>query len=186
MDIQESNIYNDNESFDYKFRRLQEDRSDFSKKCNIVSYQTNGDNEIIQTNFSNQMLKSHLCSNKLSQHFFSKCNLDHAQDLLILNVANISNNKYKIGRQSDKELLLVMRHIYLTEANNKNNNIIPEVNRLNNIVIRKIMPKLISNIQQKETYLNEINSPIRLMEPPVNVNSSNTRGTLEGSSNRLL
>ena len=85
MDIQESNIYNDNESFDYKFRRLQEDRSDFSKKCNIVSYQTNGDNEIIQTNFSNQMLKSHLCSNKLSQHFWflikllrlHKMNKDH-------------------------------------------------------------------------------------------------------------
>lgn len=177
---------NDNESFDYKFRRLQESRSDFSKKCNIIPHQTNGDNPITQTNFSDQMLKSHLCSGNLSKHFFSKCNLDHIQNLLISNVYNISNNQYKIGRQSDRELLIIMRHIYLNQANNKNDNIIPEVNRLNNIIIRKIMPSLISNIQQHQTYIHKISTPIPVMEHPVNVNSSNSRGTLEGSSNWLL
>ena len=187
MNLKEPLDYNeDNEAFDYKFRRLQEDRSDFSTKCNIIPYQTNGDNEITQTNFSNQMLKSYICSDKLSKHYFSKCNLDHVQQLLILNVSNISNNQYKIGRQSDRELLLVMRHIYLNDATNKNNNIIFEVNRLNNIVINKIMPKLISNIEQHANYIHDINSPIRLMEPPVNVNSSNSRGTLVGDGNRFL
>lgn len=187
MNLKEPIDFNeDEEAFDYKFRRLQEERSNFSHSCNVVPYQTNGDNQITQSNFSNQMLKSQLCTNKLSEHYFSKCNLDHVQQLLILNVANITNSQYKIGRQSDRELLLVMRHIYLHEASNKNDNIVSEVNRLNNIVINKIMPKLLSNIEQHVTYINDINTPLRIMDAPVNVNSSNSRGTLEGSSNRLL
>ena len=61
---------NNYESFDSKFRRLQENRSNFSKSCELKPYNTNGPNNVIQNNLSNELLKGQLCSSKLSQHFF--------------------------------------------------------------------------------------------------------------------
>ena len=180
------NEYNDIESFDYKFRNLQKSRSNFSNKCNLVPYQTNGTNNIMKDNFSDEMLKSHLCGSELSKHFFSKCNLDHLQQLIIDNIYIISNKKYKIGRQSDKELLIIMRHIYLNESDNDNTNIIQQVNILNDTIIHKIIPSLLSNITQHQNYLHKIQNPLPVLEHPVNVNTSNSRTTLEGSSSRLL
>ena len=180
------NEYTDLESFDYKFRNLQESRSNFTKKCNLVPYQTNGENNVTKDNYSDELLKSHLCSSPLSKHFFSKCNLDHLQQLLIDNIFIISNKKYKIGRQSDKELLIIMRHIYLNEANNNDNNIIEQVNILNNTIISKIVPSLFSNITQHQQYLNKMSNPLPVMEHPVNVNTSSTRNSLEAGSSRLL
>ena len=180
------NEYNDIESFDYKFRNLQEARSDFSKKCNLIPYQTNDSNNVMRDNFSDEMLKSHLCSSDLSKHFFSKCNLDHLQQLIIDNIYILSNQKYKIGRQSDKELLIIMRHIYLNEADNNNTNIIQQVNILNNSIIHKILPSLLSNITQHQHYLNTVKNPLPVISHPVNVNTSNTKISLEGSSCRLL
>ena len=177
---------NDFETFDSKFRRLQENRSNFSKSCELKPYNTNGPNNVIQNNLSNELLKGQLCSSKLSQHFFSKCNLDHLQNLLIQNIYKLSNKKYKIGRQSDKELLVIMRHIYMNEAKNRDTNIIEQVNVLNNSIIEKIIPSLLSNIIQQQEYLKKISNPLLIMEPPINVSSSNTRTTLEGSSRRLF
>jgi hypothetical protein len=182
MDIPNEYSDGDIESFDYKFKKLQESRFDFSKKCNITPYETNDDNNVSKNNFSNEMLKSHLESTPLSKHFFSKCNLDHLQQLIIDNIYILSNKKFKIKRQSDKELLIIMRHIYLNEANNNDNNIIEQVNILNDTIIKKIIPPLLSNIIQHQSYLQKINNPLPVISHPVNVNSSNNKTTLEGGS----
>ena len=176
----------DNQSFDYKFKQLQHNRSDFTRTCNVKPFEVNCDNNITQNNFSSELLKGHISDSGLSKHFFSKCNLDYLQNLLIKNIYNVSKGKYRISRQSDKELLIIMRQIYLNEALNNDDNIILQVNLLNNIIIKKTVPPLLSNISQHNTYLQKINNPLFIMDHPKNVNSSSNRTTLEGSSNRLF
>ena len=168
------------ESFDYKFRKLHEARSDFSGSCNLTAYQTNGSNDVIQQNNSNDLLKGQLCSNKLSRHFFSKCNVDHLQNLIIQNVYKLSNKKIKIGRQSDRELFIIMRHFYFNYSSNNDDYVIEHVNELNNLIVKKVLPKLLSNITQYNAYLQKINNPLQLIDHPINVNNSGSRGTLPG------
>ena len=176
----------DSESFDYKFKQLQYNRSNFTQQCNLKPFEVNGDNNISKDNFSSELLKGHICDSTLSKHFFSKCNLDYLQNLLIKNIYNVSNGEYKIGRQSDKELLIIMRQLYLNESLNNEDNIIFQVNKLNNIIIQKTIPSLLSNIIQHNTYIQKINNPVYVIDHPKNVNSSSNRTTLMGSSNRLF
>ena len=176
----------DYESFDHKFKQLQYNRSNFNQKCNLKPFEINGDNKISKDNFSSELLKGQLSDSTLSKHFFSKCNLDYLQNLLIKNIYNVSNSEYKIGRQSDKELLIIMRQLYLNESLNKEDNIISQVNNLNNMVIQKTIPSLLSNIVQHNAYIQKITNPLVVMDHPKNVNSSSNRTTLMGSSNRLF
>ena len=74
----------------------------------------------------------------------------------------------------------------MNEAKNRDTNIIEQVNVLNNSIIKKIIPSLLSNVIQQQEYLKKISNPLPIMEPPINVSSSNTRTTLEGSSSRLF
>ena len=74
----------------------------------------------------------------------------------------------------------------MNEAKNRDTNIIEQVNVLNNSIIEKIIPSLLSNIIQQQEYLKKISNPLPILEPPINVSGSNTRTTLEGSSRRLF
>lgn len=166
---------NNDVSFDFKHKKFTEDRSNFLINCKKQDYNLNG-NETQSTKFnlSNQQLKGTIESSNLSNHFFSECNLNHIQQLIISNVAHLSNNKYKIGPQSREILLNLMKNIYLTHSNNTlcNSKIIKEVNRLNNILIDSIIPSLMSNITQYIGYLNKINNPIKIIDHSINVNKS--------------
>ena len=63
--------------------------------------------------FKNEAIRTILQRNPLSNVFFSKENIDYLQNKIINRVYELSGNKHKIGRQSDTELQLVMRSIYL-------------------------------------------------------------------------
>ena len=54
----------------------------------------------------------------ISELFFSRNNIDNIQEGIINNVYNISNGEYKIGKQNEQELSIVMRSIYLEKSKN--------------------------------------------------------------------
>lgn len=190
------------ESFDYKFKQLQFNRSNFTTSCSYTPFSNNGEGEMKNNNLSDQLLKGHICSDELSNQFFSKCNISYIQELLKQNIYILSNKKYLIGEQSETELLIIMRHIFLndrkqpetnilhmikTNSNPKvDDNIIIQINQLNNLVIKKCVPFILVKIEQKNEYIKDINKSLTVMEHPQNVNSSSTRTTLLGSSKQLL
>lgn len=192
------------ESFDYKFKQLQFNRSNFTTSCSYTPFSTNGEGEMKNNNLSDQLLKGHICSDELSNQFFSKCNISYIQELLKQNIYILSNKKYVIGDQSETELLIIMRHIFLNERkqpetdvlqvikNHKqksspnNDNIITQINEVNNLVVKKCVPFILVKIEQKNEYIKDINKSLTVMEHPQNVNSSSTRTTLLGSSKQLL
>ena len=198
------NMTDETESFDYKFKQLQFNRSNFTTSCSYTPFSNNGEGELKNNDLSSQLLKGHICSDELSNQFFSKCNINYIQQLLKQNIYVLSNQKYLIGEQSETELLIIMRHIFLNDRkqpetnishmiqnnpsqNIKNNNdIISQINELNNSVIKKCVPFILVKIEQKNEYIKDINNSLSVMEHPQNVNSSSTRTTLLGSSKQLL
>ena len=73
-----------------------------------------------------------------------------------------------------------MRHFYFNYSSNNDDYVIEHVNELNNLIVKKVLPQLLSNITQYNAYLQKINHPIQPIDHPINVNNSGSRGTLAG------
>lgn len=113
--------------------------------------------------------------------FFSDQNIKNIQNLIKLNVHKKLG--YIIDDQSVNELMIVMRSIYLEYSahpplidenmSNEERQILfkkytNEVDRLNQIVVQDILPKLVSQIQQYLDYLRDASQQPYHMDKPVN------------------
>jgi hypothetical protein len=78
----------------------------------------------------------------LSSAFFSKKNIDHLQCLIIRLVRERSNGKWNISRQSDNELITVMRSLYLQYAQHLPFNLREQLVELNRHVIIDVVPRI--------------------------------------------
>lgn len=103
----------------------------------------------------------------LSNLFFSDLNIDALQSGLKNRILNLSEGKYSISRQSDTELKIIMRSIYLQHA--KHYTYIPineQVRDLNKIILDWCAPRILSNIKQQQKYLDDISQlPMPLSRP---------------------
>ena len=115
--------------------------------------------------FKNEAIRTILQRNPLSNVFFSKENIDYLQNKIINRVYELSGNKHKIGRQSDTELQLVMRSIYLQFSLNQTCNIREQIRQLDEYVINAVCPGILSAIEQYKKYqedISKIPDPIEL------------------------
>jgi hypothetical protein len=92
-----------------------------------------------------------ITNNKLSDLYFSKSNIEKIQLLIIMKVSEDSNCRFKINKQSEQELLIIMRSFYLQYSKNLDNNIKNQIKDLNEMVVEWSSNNIISNIEQ---YLN--------------------------------
>jgi hypothetical protein len=107
----------------------------------------------------------------LSQAYFSKNNLDKIQQQLINEVRIKSNNEYNIGRQSDLQLQIIMRSMFLSYGKNNNNNIRAQIDELNAMVVEDCINKIIPEIKQYLYYRKDITQPRQIRDNSVNVSS---------------
>lgn len=107
---------------------------------------------------------SQCSTNKVIDLFFSDRNIEKLQSHMRIII------KEKIGviidRQSDQELVQVMRAMYSMRGNPRPDNVIEEVDRLNGIVLEWVIPHLTVNIRAHYGYLRDISKPYRLLERP--------------------
>ena len=89
-----------------------------------------------------------LQESEVSKLYFSQENLDYLQSQIISRVYNKTNKKYGVGRQSDDELLIVMRSIYFQHCKNYNKDLDKQVNVLNEIVLDYCVDNVYSNLIQ--------------------------------------
>ena len=119
-------------------------------------------------------IKKIVSENPLNKAFFSKDNIIILQNGIRKRVYDKSYSKYIIGNQSDRELLIIMRSVYLLYSKNKLTNIKQQIIELNNIVINESVPNILSNIKQYISYKKTINNiPIPLVHPRNMSNSGN-------------
>ena len=115
-----------------------------------------GGTKMIKPSILNENNSSSISRNlentSLSSAFFSKDNIDIIQCSIVNEVYKKTNAKYQIAKQSENELIIIMRSYYLQYGKNLPNNIDAQVSRLNNMVINWSSDEIITNINQYMKY----------------------------------
>lgn len=92
----------------------------------------------------------------ISKLYFSRVNVSALQQGIRYSVHKYSNEKYLIDNQSEKELMLIMRSIYLTYSNELPFDVISQVKELNKKVIGYCVPRIIQELDMNSTYKHDI------------------------------
>lgn len=133
-----------------------------------------GTNEKMK-NFQVQALYGIQETSILNQLFFSKQNMNNIQDMIRYNVYLKTEKKFVIDKQSDIELEIIMRSIYLQHSPNLPNKIKEQIEYLNKLISDWCVEQIIPEVQQYVGYLSEIQYmpiPINL---PINLSSKGSR-----------
>lgn len=116
-------------------------------------------------------LSSILELSSVAKAYFSKPNVDRVQELIISRVFQLSNGEFRIGRQSDLQLQIIMRSIYLSYGKNAPTRIKEQVDELNQYVVDEAMNTIMPNIRQYLSYREEISTPRKFFDWPINPSS---------------
>lgn len=127
--------------------------------------------------YKSEALKTILTSHDEPLHniFFSKKNIDLIQNTIIKKIWKSSDRRYVIGRQSDRELKLIMRSIFLQYGKYNKSNIRQQIIKLNNLVYRYSIPNILSNLQQFITYKRDVNYLPVPLKHPINLSIKGTK-----------
>lgn len=98
------------------------------------------------------MLRStHIQATPLATVFFGEGNVQALQSQLQAAIRKATG--YIIDRQSDEELLIVMRYVYMQSSRNVGG--AAEIRRLNHMVLREIVPQVGAGLAQYLAYLRD-------------------------------
>lgn len=156
------------------YNQFQNGRVTLNKNENIKDM-TMSDNNGVKNNFQVEALYGIQETSALNQLFFSKKNMEYIQDKIRFNVYEKSNKKYIIDKQSDVELEIVMRSIYLQHSPNLPNKTKEQIEYLDGLVVNWCSEKILPEVNQYLGYIKEIEympSPIDL---PLNLSSKGSR-----------
>jgi len=122
------------------------------------------------------MLRGNWEGNELSTIYFSSKNVDAIQNAIRADVYRRSGDKqWVIDPQSADELLMIMRGLFYQYAKNLPNDIAGQVAELNKLVIDWVVPKVMSEIQHYQFYLNDISHMPVPLQQPQSMSSAGTR-----------
>ena len=115
-------------------------------------------NSSTQTPYHTEALRNLQTKSVLSQSFFSNQNIQIVQNAIRYQVWIQSNKKNNISNQSETEVQIVMRSIYLQYARNLPDKIPQQIEELNSKVVNYCVPIIMSNIQQYKQYRQDVSS----------------------------
>jgi hypothetical protein len=114
-------------------------------------------------------------STPLNEIFFSDANVDKLQSDIQEQVSLMSGGKYRVDRQSDKELKIIMRSYYLMYSKNNASEISKELADLNSRVVGYAAGKVYSEVDFHMFYLKDIEDFAPPIANPMNPNVYGTR-----------
>ena len=114
-------------------------------------------------------------TSKLNQLFFSKKNMDIIQNNIRYTVYVKTNKKHIIDKQSDIELQIIMRSMYLQHSPNLEYNYKEQLEYLNKLVVDWSVEKIIPQLEQYIGYLKEVEYMPLPIDLPVNLSSKGSR-----------
>jgi hypothetical protein len=129
-----------------------------------------------EVNFASDMLRGNWDHTALSDAFFTRKNVDIIQREIQKEVYRTSGpKKWVIDPQDVDEIKMIMRAMYLQYAKNNPFNVEGQVNELNQLVVKWSVPRIMSEIEQYNYYLNDISHlPVPLAQP-MNLSSAGTK-----------
>lgn len=132
-------------------------------------YQTSSNRKY---NYSAEVLKGVFEVSKLSETFFSQRNIATLQKKIKLEVYRLTNKKIILEvDQDEKDLVLAMRAIYIEHAKHLETHIAEQINELNTLTVKYILPDMINSIKQHYGLMKDQNTPLNPIDRPMNSNS---------------
>ena len=126
------------------------------------------DRPIQNTSSYKEAMQGNWTNTPLSLAFFSSSNQQILQNGLRAGVYRMSQGKYVIGQQSEDDLKIVMRGIYLQYSRNSPDNLTGQIQRLNDLVLNYCVPKIYSEAKGYLTYLRDASTLVIPLSTPVN------------------
>lgn len=131
--------------------------------------------------FYAEAVQGNVSRNSVSDLFFSCNNIDVLHDGIRYKIYQLTNGRHTIGRQSDQDLKIVMRSIYLQYSKNLPTDVIGQVKELNAKVLDWCVNEVLSNVRQYDRYVIDASTlPLPLERSPI-MTSKGSR-TLERTS----
>jgi hypothetical protein len=146
---------------------------EYSGRVNITDYSGGVPFDLHQNLGVNQnggfgdALKNIHSENAVSNLFFSRVNIDFIQQKIIDDIYKASRDEYKIAKQSEESLEVVMRAMYLQHSRNIPCKVKEQVKELNKHVLDFCIPNIMTNIKQYIGYIKDVNAPRAVMENPI-------------------
>ncbi len=125
--------------------------------------------------FNSQGIKNIHSTNPISDVFFSKENIGILQDGIRYIVYKRSSDKLIIDRQSDNELLIIMRSIYLQYSSHKPYAVLEQVRELNSKVIDYAVPVILTELNQYVNYTKDASALPVPLEHSKNISPKGTK-----------
>ena len=163
--------YHNDDNKDIKNYNKYTDIDNNNNNNNInINNNTEKNNWATENSIQKSLLKSVYTPTPLGEVFFSPDNINRLQNKIKKSIFIETKGKYKLQvDQNESDLFVVMRAVYIQDSYNSPYRIIHQVKELNEKVINRILPDMITNIKQNEEYLNVIDKPIDPIPLPVNV-----------------
>jgi len=139
-----------------------------SNKYQLFQQKTNGNNI-----YRKEAVNKIHSENPLNQAYFSQQNIEIIQNSI--KYAVYIQSKYKIGRQSNIQLKIIMRSIYLQYGQNLCYDIRKQITKLNKLVIDYSVKQIISNILQYIGYKKDVSTIPTPMARPKYLSSAGTK-----------
>ncbi len=112
---------------------------------------------------------------ELNDNYFSKSNIVHLKNLIASQVYKKSGYSISAQAQSETELLIIMRAIFLQYAKHLPNDIRGQIAELNLKVLMDVVPRIITKVKMELTYQRDHGSQPLPIQLPVNVSNAGTK-----------
>lgn len=125
--------------------------------------------------FADKSSQNILSETPLSNMFFSDTNLEALHEGIRYIVYSRTNPSQIIDRQSDTELRVIMRSIYLQYAKNQPDNLVEQTRALNERVLDFACNRVLTELEQFVNYRKDVSTLPVPMEPAKNVSQKGQR-----------
>jgi len=132
------------------------------------------DPKVAPNPYHKEALRGGFNINDVNVLFFSQQNIDALQQGIRYSVWKKSCEKHIIGNQSEDELKIIMRSIYLQHSKNLPYNIVEQVKELNTIVLGYCVPRILAELSMYESYLDRVS---KLPDPMAYGTNESVKGT---------
>ena len=137
-----------------------------------------------QTPYNKEAIRNLQSDSVLSRAYFSQQNINIIQNAIRHQVWLQSNNQKIISNQSEVEIQIVMRSIYLQYARNLPNQIKEQISDLNKRVVNYCVPIIMSNMTQYQQYRRDVSQLPVPQAHPQQVSNAGSK-TLELDASRI-
>jgi hypothetical protein len=141
---------------------------------NVPNHLTLYDTPKVYTSSFQDALHGIWLDTPLSKAYFSVQNQQIIQNGIRAGVYKLSNEKYVISEQSDSELKIAMRTIYLNHCENRTGNIKEQIQELNQYVLDYCVPRVYGEAKGYLQYLKDASTLVVPMAHPIHTSTDKT------------